>query len=67
MTLDHIDDVVFIQRIQQSILRKEALLSPCLGSIKTQSLNHALSVHEEHFLVDAQAGTLRHEDERHFL
>ncbi len=28
------DDVGFIQRIQR-ILRKEALLSPCLGSIKT--------------------------------
>ena len=35
MSDDDYDDVVFIQRIQQSILRKKALWSPSLGSIKT--------------------------------
>jgi hypothetical protein len=36
----------FIQRIQR-IQKKEALLSPCLGSIKTQRLTQALGVHQE--------------------
>ena len=40
------DDDVFFQRIQQRIPKNEALLRPCLGSIKTQCLNHALSVHD---------------------
>jgi hypothetical protein len=35
MSDDDNDDVVFIQRTQQSILRKKALWSPSLGSIKT--------------------------------
>ena len=46
------DDVVFIQRIQR-ILRKETLLSPCLGSFQTQHLTHTLSVHKERYLVGA--------------
>jgi len=45
------DDVVFIQGIQQRILGQEALLSPCLASIKTQRLTHALSLLEERRLA----------------
>ena len=36
----------FIQGIQR-IQKKEALLSPCLGSMKTQRLTQGLGVHQE--------------------